>query len=344
MRGRVSVADFYNFPFYDTLQTKKKINQILFIGRKIIMKFKILLISIIVMVFSFPFLCFSGQPDPAKWEQYGENSYYNKTNITKSSDMVSVWTYTTVTDDIREKTIKIKKEEDLEKSVKYQNFDHIVMWSDIDCAYKVWRQDEIVFYDDKENVLDQQKNINSEWGNIIPDSLMERLYNKVCVIQTDSSAASVTPPGKAMDSSATPVTRPVKTLGKSWEYLSDNVYYNKRNITKSSSMISVWTYNIVTDDFREQKIEAIKKNDSEKSRKYQYYDHNVVLSEINCRKRLARTKMYVDYDDAGEVLYSYTYKSREWKDITPGSSGEKLYQKLCMTRQTQLHKKKSLKH
>ena len=109
-------------------------------------------------------------------------------------------------------------------------------------------------------------------------------------------------------------------------------------------MISVWTYNIVTDDFREQKIEAIKKNDFEKSRKYQYYDHNVVLSEINCRKRLVRTKMYVDYDDNGEVLYSYTYKNREWKDITPGSTGEKLYQKLCMTRKTQMHKRKSLKH
>jgi hypothetical protein len=310
------------------------------------------------MAISFPSLCFSQRPDPDKWEQYGENSYYNKTNITKSSDVVSVWTYTIVTDDIREKTIQIKKEEDLEKSVKYQNFDHIVMWSEIDCAYKIWKQDEIEFYDDKENVLDQQKNINSEWGNIVPDSLMERLYNKVCVIQTDSLATPVKPAGKAtgssatpvrplvstMDSSATPVTQPVKTLGKSWEYLSDNVYYNKRNITKSSNFISVWTYNIVTDDFREQKIEAIKINDFEKSRKYQYYDHNVVLSEINCRKRLIRTKMYIDYDDNGEVLTSYTYKKREWKDIIPGTPGEKLYQKLCMTRKTQLKKRKSSKH
>ncbi|MGA9109001.1 MAG: surface-adhesin E family protein [Smithella sp.] len=312
------------------------------------MKFKILRISLIVIVFLFPSLCFSQRPDPDKWEHYGVNSYYNKTNITKSSDIVSVWTYTIVTDDIREKTIKIKKEEDLEKSVKYQNFDHIVMWSEIDCAFKVWRKDEIEFYDDKENVLDQQKNIYSEWGNIVPDSLMERLYNKVCVIQTDSSAKPVKPPRKAMDSSATPVaipgTTPVKTLGKSWEYLSDNVYYNKRNVTKSSNLISVWTYNIVTDDFREQKIEAIKKNDFEKSRKYQYYDHNVVSSEINCRKRVARTKMYIDYDDAGEVLTSYTYKNREWKDITHGSPGEKLYQKLCMSRKTQLFKRKSLKH
>jgi hypothetical protein len=296
------------------------------------------------MIFSFPSLCFYQRPDPDKWVEYGENSYYNKTNITKSSDIVSVWTYTIVTDDIREKTIKIKKEEDSEKSVKYQNFDHIVMWSEIDCAYKVWRRDEIAFYDDKENILDQQKNIYSEWGDIIPDSLMDRLYNKVCVIQTDSSAKPVKPTGSAMDSSAIPVTPPVKTPGKSWEYLSDNVYYNKRNITKSSNMISVWTYNIVTDDFREQKIEAIKKNDLEKSRKYQYYDHNVVLSEMNCRKRLIRTKMYIDYDDNGEVLTSYTYKKCEWKDIIPGTPGEKLYQKLCMSRKAQLKKRKSSKH
>ena len=96
----------------------------------------------------------------------------------------------------------------------------------------------------------------------------------------------------------------------------------------------------VTDEFRERKIEAIKKNDLDKSRKYEYYDHNVVLSEINCRKKLAKTKMYVDYDDAGEVLTSYTYNNREWKEIAPGSLGEKLYQKLCMTRKAPLNQKK----
>ncbi|HUN55599.1 MAG TPA: surface-adhesin E family protein [Smithella sp.] len=321
------------------------------------MKLKFLLISLIVIILSVPALCFSKLPDPDNWGQYGENAYYNKTNITKSSDTASVWTYTTVTSDIREKTIAIKKEEDPEKAAKYQNFDHIVMRTEIDCKYKVWKQDDITFYDNNDNILDEQKDIETQWGSIIPNSLIDRLYDKVCTFKGDlpptpekqivqaaepapaPTSAPAKSSGIALEPTSASAKHPVESaeppaahgrqLGAAWEYLTDNVYYNKKNIKKSSGMISVWTYNIVTDEFREQKIETIKKYDMEKARKYEFYDHNDVLSEINCRKKLIRTKMYVDYEDNGGELFSYTYKSRDWKNITPGSLGEKLYQKLC---------------
>jgi chemotaxis protein histidine kinase CheA len=406
---------------------EKEIICISFIERKIIMTFKTLLIFLIVMVFSIPSLCFSAQPDSKVWESFDNDWYYNKTNIDKSSYIISVWVYKSVTNDNRKEKIEIIKKSDLDKSIKYQKIDHYLSLWEIDTKNKQKRLKELKDYDDKGNVLESNVYKDREWKDIKPNSVFDKLYIKLGLTQKEQPAkeqpakeqqvkeqqvkeqqakeqqareqqareqqakeqqakeqqakeqqakeqqvkeqqakeqqakeqqvkeqqVKETPPAQETIERETTVRESSaisgKPLGKSWEFLSDNVYYNKRNFTKLSNIVSVWTYNIVTDDFREQKIEAIKKNDLDKSRKYEYYDHNVVLSEINCRKRLARTKMYVDYDDAGEVLTSYTYNNREWKDIITGSPCDKLYQKLCMTRkaslhkETSLHKKKSLK-
>ena len=404
------------------------------------MTFKTFRIFLIVIVFSFPSLCFSAQPDSKAWESFDNDWYYNKTNIDKSSYIISVWIYKSVTNDIRKQKIEIIKKSDLDKSVKYQKFDHYLSLWEIDTKNKQKRLKESKDYDDKGNVLDSNVYKDREWTDIKPNSVFDKLYIKLGLAQKEQQAneqqakvqqakeqqtkeqqakAQQAKEQQAKEQQAkeqqakeqqakeqqakeqqakeqqakeqqakeqqakeqqakeqqareqqaneqraieqqpkeTPAEETIvrettvrepsaisgKPVGKSWEFLSDNVYYNKRNFTKISNIVSVWTYNIVTDDFRERKIEAIKKNDLEKSRKYEYYDHNVVLSEINCRKRLAKTKMYVDYDDAGEVLTSYTYNNREWKEITTGSLGEKLYQKLCMTRKAPMNKKKPLK-
>jgi len=388
---------------------EKEIICISFIERKIIMTFKTFLIFLIVMVFSIPSLCFSAQPDSKVWESFDNDWYYNKTNIDKSSYIISVWVYKSVTNENRKEKIEIIKKSDLDKSIKYQKFDHYLSLWEIDTKNKQKRLKELKDYDDKGNVLESNVYKNREWKDIKPNSVFDKLYIKLGLTQNEQPAkeqpakeqqakqqqakeqqakeqqakeqqakeqqakeqqareqqaneqrakeqqVKETPvqgtPAQETIERETTVREPAisgKPLGKSWEFLSDNVYYNKRNFTKISNIVSVWTYNIVTDDFREQKIEAIKKNDLDKSRKYEYYDHNVVLSEINCRKKLARTKMYVDYDDAGEVLTSYTYNNREWKDIITGSPCDKLYQKLCMTRKASLHneisshKKKSM--
>ena len=375
------------------------------------MTFKTFRIFLIVIVFSLPSLCFSAQPDSKVWESFDNDWYYNKTNMDKSSDIISVWVYKNVTNENRKEKIEIIKKSDLDKSIKYQKFDHYLSLWEIDTVNKQKRLKELKDYDDKGNVLDSNVYKDREWKDIKPNSVFDKLYIKLALTQKEQQAkaqpAKVQPakeqqtkaqqvkeqqakegqvreqqakeqqareqqareqrakeqqvreqqaketPAQETPAQETTVRETTrresseisgKPLGKSWEFLSDNVYYNKRNFTKLSNIVSVWTYNVVTDDFREQKIEAIKKNDLDKSRKYEYYDHNVVLSEINCRKRLARTKMYVDYDDAGEVLYSYTYSSRDWKNIITGSPCDKLYQKLCMTRQAQLHNRKAPLH
>ena len=380
-------------------------------------------------------------------ESFDNDWYYNKTNIDKSSYIISVWLYKSVTNDIRKQKIEIIKKSDLDKSIKYQKFDHYLSLWEIDTKNKQKRLKESKDYDDKGNVLDSNAYKDREWTDIKSNSVFDKLYIKLGLAQKEQQAnqqqakeqqakeqlakgqqakeqqakaeqaneqqakeqqakeqlakaqqakeqqakakqaneqqakeqqakeqlakeqqakeqqakaeqaneqqakeqqAEETPAQEtpAQETAVWETTQREpsaisgKPLGKSWAFLSDNVYYNKRNFTKISNIVSVWTYNNVTDEFRERKIEAIKKNDLDKSRKYEYYDHNVVLSEINCRKKLAKTKMYVDYDDAGEVLTSYTYNNREWKEIATGSLGEKLYQKLCMTRKAPLNQKK----
>ena len=126
-------------------------------------------------------------PDRNVWEPFGKtktgDNYYNKTNITKSSNIVSVSTCKIVTDDCRKQTIEAVKKYDLEKSIKYQNYhQEIVLWN-IDCKNRRSRVKEVIHYDDKGNVLDSSTFKNEEWDNILvltgPDSLRKIL----CVVQ-----------------------------------------------------------------------------------------------------------------------------------------------------------------
>ena len=125
-----------------------------------------------------------------------------------------------------------------------------------------------------------------------------------------------------------------------WEDFGENWYYNKANITKSSHIISVWTYYVVTDDDRKESIEKKKKdNDTNKSLRYQSYEHDVSLKEIDCNKKLVRTKEEVNYDDKGNILDRITNDNPKWENIIPGSVGEGLYRVLCFTQNKSPKKK-----
>jgi len=102
------------------------------------MNFKYLWIYLIVVIFLFPSNCFS-ELDSKVWELYGLNSYYNKTNITKSSNIISVWMYTIITDDKRDRYIEGLKKIDLKESIKYQNYDHEIRLTDINCKNGQYR-------------------------------------------------------------------------------------------------------------------------------------------------------------------------------------------------------------
>jgi hypothetical protein len=124
-----------------------------------------------------------------------------------------------------------------------------------------------------------------------------------------------------------------------WEYFSDNWYYNKTNLRKSSNIVSVWIYQIVTDDERKEKIDLVKEYYLEKSIKYQHLDHLVSLDEIDCKNKLVRQEELISYDDNGKVLDSFKYKNNEWISIPPDTILNTLYKKICVIQKKPLKKK-----
>jgi len=150
------------------------------------MKFKIICISLLIIVSSFPSICFSEKPDSKVWEYYGKQSdggvfYYNKMNIIKSSNIVSVWTYVVVGDDYRNKRFDIMKKCDLQKSEKFKNFDHEKAWVEIDCNKRLYNTKVLIDYDDKGNNFHSVISDKVKWVNIKTRTPIGLLYEKVCV-------------------------------------------------------------------------------------------------------------------------------------------------------------------
>lgn len=140
----------------------------------------------VLVVFSLSSICFSGRPDGKEWVYYGKDNYgriyyYNKTNITKSSDIISVRTYTIESDGSKRIMVERWKNIDTEKSVKYQHYDHTIFMDNFDCKKKLTSRNEYIWYDDKGNIIDKLKKENSDWKNIISKSHFDILYNKLCV-------------------------------------------------------------------------------------------------------------------------------------------------------------------
>jgi len=129
-----------------------------------------------------------------------------------------------------------------------------------------------------------------------------------------------------------------------WEHLgktrSGDCYYSKTIIKKSSDIISVQTYKIVTEDLRKDTIEEVKKSDLAKSKKYQYYEHNIRVDEIDCQKKLYRVTESIDYDDNGNVLNRFTYTNEPWKSIPVLTGQDSLREKFCVVQKQPLKKKK----
>ena len=151
------------------------------------MKFKILWMSCLLVILSFPSICFSEKPNPKIWEPLENNSYYNKKIITKSPGLLLFWTYQKVTDENRKQRVEEVKQYDLEKSIRYQNYHHeVVLWK-IDCPNKRIMMQEFIDFDKTVKVLDRYRYVNSEWISIVRGSKGERLYQNVCTTQKKSS-------------------------------------------------------------------------------------------------------------------------------------------------------------
>ena len=280
-------------------------------------------------------------PDSYVWELIGNNSfgiyYYNKTNITKSSDIISVWIYQTPTDDSKEGVIESVKKNNLEKSIKYKNYEHTMGLNEIDCKNRKVLQTNLIFYDDKNNILDNYTIDNSKWTDIPPDTLFNILYNKICVTEKKQNVET---PKIELPNVTPPKVEPTIPDSKVWESFGKDsgggvYYYNKTNMT---NIISFRLYYIVTDDEKKERIERIKKYDLNKSIEYENYDHEISEVEIDCNNRLTKVKEFTEYDNQENVLKHNINKDSEWKSILPGSI-EEFYKKNCVTPNKPLEKK-----
>ncbi|MBN1471183.1 MAG: hypothetical protein JW925_05335 [Syntrophaceae bacterium] len=139
-----------------------------------------LIVFITASIMSSPSVCFPEKPDPEVWEHLSDNFYYNKTNLIKSSNIISIWTYRTIADKERKHLIEHFKESDVKKSTRYQNLDHQTMLLDIDCRKKLSKIEKLANYDDKGNVLYEETYKNSDWTGIVPESKLDETYRIIC--------------------------------------------------------------------------------------------------------------------------------------------------------------------
>ena len=123
---------------------------------------------------------------------------------------------------------------------------------------------------------------------------------------------------------------------KTWASLgktrTGETFYNKTVVAKSADVIFVSTYKIVTDDVRKQTIEDVRKYDSDKAGKYARYEHDVRVDEIDCKNGRFRVKEVTHYDNAGNVLDSYSYSNEPWKGIPVLTGLDTLREKFCASR------------
>ncbi len=145
-----------------------------------------------------------------------------------------------------------------------------------------------------------------------------------------------------MEQKLVTLKKPDSTL---WQHLgktrSGDCYFSKKLITQTPDhIISVEIYKIVTEDFRNEIIERIKKTDLAKSVKYQNYEYNIHRDDIDCQKSMYRVKESVDYDDKGNILDSVTYTTEQWKSFPVLSGHDSIREKLCVAQKKPLKKKK----
>ena len=275
----------------------------------------ILIVFFTVSFMSFPSICFS-EPDSKVWESFQPRFYYNKTNLIKSSNIISVWVYEITTDEQRKEMIEIVKKESLEKSKKYQHYEYKMMLWKIDCKNRQGKREKTIYYDDKGKVLDQFTYKNSEWESIPPESNLEILYNRICITQ---KKPYVEPP------------RVKNRDNNDWvnygETNNDNVYlYKKVNIKKN--VVQLWRKTVFSEKGREEIIQYLTKM-GVSTEGYDKLSYVIGLMEIDCKKRKIRTLHINFYDSNVHVLHSSDYDPLVWGYIIPDSGDEHLLKKVC---------------
>jgi hypothetical protein len=121
----------------------------------------------------------------ADWKRYGGTAdtscYYDSTSISHPSKItVRVWNKWVVNnkDGIKR---RVEERVQINQSTKgYNNFKQSLMLVEIKCPTRELCVLSVADYDNREKVLDAYKYKECQWGQILPDSLIENLYKAVC--------------------------------------------------------------------------------------------------------------------------------------------------------------------
>ena len=62
---------------------------------------------------------------------------------------------------------------------------------------------------------------------------------------------------------------------------------------------------------------------------YKNYSYTTALGKIDCSLEKANTETVTDYNNGGNVLYSYTPSTEYWEAIVPESVAYLLYEQIC---------------
>lgn len=140
-----------------------------------------LFLSFFLIIFLISAARGADSPNPRIWEPLGNHFYYNKKIITKAPGFYLIWTYKTVSDEVRAKTMEDVKSYDPAKSEKYRDYHHAtVLWA-VDCHQKLIRTEEFIDFDRNGKVIDRLRSDPSPWVRIISKTGGDRLYQKACL-------------------------------------------------------------------------------------------------------------------------------------------------------------------
>ncbi len=115
-------------------------------------------------------------------------------------------------------------------------------------------------------------------------------------------------------------------LGKT---CSGETFYKKEIKKLANDVIVVSTYKIISEDFRLDTVQQMEKNDSQRSKLYKRYDHNIRVDEIDCKKSAYRLREVSDYDDMGNLLANSSYENEPWQRIPVLTGLDALRKKFC---------------
>ena len=111
-----------------------------------------------------------------------------------------------------------------------------------------------------------------------------------------------------------------------YERNGSTVYYDRTSITRPApDRMRVWLKQFETTERAIQK----RKEAGLSSRGYEAYFYTLALFELDCPKRTFEELDYTDYNNAHQALHSGRGPERTFP-VEPGTSGELLYQALCL--------------